>query len=105
MKRVLPIITLFLVFAFSASAQLANPVKWTYSAKKVSDKVYDIYISAILDANWHIYAQDAGEGPEPTTLKFNANPLVKLDGKVKEKGKHKIVKIELASYPNIHNER
>ncbi len=68
-------------------AQIENPVKWSYTAKKISDKVYDIYVTATLDAKWHIYAQDAGEGPEPTTLSFGKNPLLSLDGKVKEDGK------------------
>ena len=69
-----------------ASAQIENPVKWSYTSKKISDKVYDIYVTANLDPKWHIYAQDAGEGPEPTSLSFGKNPLVKLDGKVKEDG-------------------
>jgi DsbC/DsbD-like thiol-disulfide interchange protein len=34
-----------------------------------------------------LYAQDAGEGPVPTQITFTANPLIKLDGKVKEVGK------------------
>jgi thiol:disulfide interchange protein DsbD len=71
----------------AAFAQIENPVKWSYTAKKVSDKVYDIYITATLDNKWHIYAQDAGEGPEPTSLSFSKNPLVSLDGKIKEEGK------------------
>jgi thiol:disulfide interchange protein DsbD len=43
-------------------------------------------MTAVLDKKWHIYAQDAGEGPEPTTFTFSPNPLLKLDGKVKEVG-------------------
>jgi thiol:disulfide interchange protein DsbD len=70
-----------------ASAQIENPVKWSYTAKKISDKVYDVYVTATLDAKWHIYAQEAGEGPEPTSLSFAKNPLIKLEGKVKEDGK------------------
>jgi len=74
-------------FVAAATAQIENPVKWSYTAKKISDKVYDVYVTATLDPKWHIYAQDAGEGPEPTSLMFGKNPLVKLDGKVKEEGK------------------
>lgn len=82
----------FLLFFFSlilgtANAQIENPVRWMYSAKKISDKMYELHLSAILESNWHIYAQDAGEGPEPTTFVFGKNPLVKLDGKTKEIGK------------------
>lgn len=74
-------------FVAAATAQIENPVKWSYTAKKISDKVYDVYVTASLDTKWHIYAQEAGEGPEPTSLTFGKNPLVKLDGKVKEDGK------------------
>lgn len=86
MKKIIPFVLFCFMFS-GANAQMINPVKWNYTAKKVSDKVYDIYMTAVLDENWHIYAQDAGEGPEPTTIKFSPNPLVKLDGKVKEAGK------------------
>ncbi|MBX2888645.1 MAG: hypothetical protein KF829_08330 [Ferruginibacter sp.] len=72
---------------FSASAQIANPVKWNYTAKKTADKTYEIYFSASIDPGWHLYAQEPGEGPEPTTFAFTKNPLVTPDGSVKEMGK------------------
>ena len=85
MKNILLLILLFA--GYNVSAQISEPVKWTYTAKKVSDKVYDIYVTAMLDNTWHIYAQEAGEGPEPTSFTFSNNPIVKLEGKVKEIGK------------------
>jgi thiol:disulfide interchange protein DsbD len=86
MKKIYLALLSFFVVAV-ASAQIENPVKWSYTAKKISDKVYDVYVTANLDNKWHIYAQDAGEGPEPTSLSFSKNPLINLDGKVKEEGK------------------
>lgn len=86
MKKLSLVFLSFFMLAVAA-AQIENPVKWSYTAKKISDKVYDIYVTANLDAKWHIYAQDAGEGPEPTSLSFAKNPLIKLEGKVKEDGK------------------
>jgi thiol:disulfide interchange protein DsbD len=81
----------FLLFSFflvaAVTAQIENPVKWSYTAKKVSDKVFDVYVTAALDPKWHIYAQEAGEGPVSTSFAFNKNPLVVMDGKVKETGK------------------
>ena len=71
----------------SVSAQVENPVSWSYSAKKISDKLFELHITATIADKWHIYAQDAGEGPEPTSLKFSKNPLLKFDGSVKEAGK------------------
>ncbi len=76
-----------LFFAGFVHAQINNPVLWTYSAKKIADKTYELHITATIIGNWHLYAQDAGEGPEPTTFKFTTNPLISFDGKVKEIGK------------------
>ena len=86
---------LFAVFSFimlSASAQMENPVQWSYSAKKIADKTYELHITANLEGKWHIYAQDAGEGPVPTEFSFTTNPLVKMDGKVLAVGKGKTKK-------------
>lgn len=81
------IFTFISLFVLTASAQMENPVQWAFSATKVADKTYELHITATLEGNWHIYAQDAGEGPVPTEFNFAVNPLVKLDGKVKELGK------------------
>ena len=53
----------------------------------IADKTYELHITATIGNNWHLYAQDAGEGPVHTQITFTANPLIKLDGKVKEVGK------------------
>jgi thiol:disulfide interchange protein DsbD len=79
---------LLLIFTtYIGFAQVENPVSWSFTAKKISAKQYELHMTAAVDGNWHIYAQDAGEGPEPTSFTFVKNPLVKLDGKVKEMGK------------------
>lgn len=76
-----------LLFAGIANAQINNPVSWTYTAKKIADKTYELHLTATIGGNWHLYAQDAGTGPEPTTFVFTKNPLISFDGKVKEVGK------------------
>mgnify|MGYP003473640011 FL=1 len=86
MKKIFTALTLLLFSGF-ANAQINNPVTWSYSAKKIADKTYEIHMTANIDGNWHLYAQDAGEGPEPTTFSFTTNPLISFDGKVKEVGK------------------
>ena len=79
---------LLLLFAFYADAQINNPVIWNYTAKKIADKTYELHITASINANWHLYAQGAGTGPEPTTaFTFTKNPLINFDGNVKEVGK------------------
>lgn len=82
------VLGLFLVmFTIVVNGQINNPVKWSYTAHKIANKTYELRMTAIIDGNWHLYAQDAGEGPEPTTISFSNNPLVTFEGKPKEVGK------------------
>lgn len=88
MKPILTLLVTLLVTANFALAQSSKQVKWTYTVKKVADKTYEVHMTATVNAKWHIYAQDAGvEGPLPTAFTFTKNPLLSLDGKVKEVGK------------------
>lgn len=83
-------IVLFLLvasIAINVNAQIENPVKWTYTAKKVKGDLYELHMTAVLEPKWHIYAQEAGEGPEPTAFVFAKNPIIKLEGAVTEIGK------------------
>ncbi len=65
-----------------------DPVTWTYEAKKKADGSYDLVITATLPKPWHIYSQNTDEnGPVPTTITFNANPLITKVGKTTEAGK------------------
>ncbi|MFT3910161.1 MAG: protein-disulfide reductase DsbD family protein [Ferruginibacter sp.] len=98
MKKTLLFAFLLLAIVSGTRAQLIDPVQWTYTAKKIADKTYELHMTAVLDNKWHIYAQDAGEGPEPTSFKFTGNPLVKLDGAVKEEGK-----LEKSFDPNFNS--
>jgi len=69
-------------------AQSSKEVSWSYSAKKVADKLYEIHMTATIGGNYHMYAQNpGGEGPIPTSFKFTSNPLFITDGKIKEAGK------------------
>jgi hypothetical protein len=66
-----------------------NVVHWNCTAKKISDKTYEVHITATIDKGWHIYSQTTPkEGPSlPTKISFNKNPLIAFQGKVKEIGK------------------
>ncbi len=87
MKKFLTLLMAVVAFSGIAMAQLESPVKWSYTSKKIGNKEYELRMVATIDNNWHVYAQDAGEGPEPTSFTFSNNPLVKLEGKVQETGK------------------
>lgn len=86
--RKLYLLGCFMAVAMAVSAQSNKAVHWTFSAKKIADKVFEVHMTASIDGNYHMYAQNAGvEGPLPTVFKFTVNPLAAADGKVKEVGK------------------
>lgn len=87
MKKLVAIILILFTFPVLLSAQILNPVKWSYSAKKIGNNQYILHIKASIDNGWHLYAQDAGEGPVPTRFKFDKNPKIALKGKTREVGK------------------
>lgn len=86
MKKLLTLIALF-ALPLLVSAQIENPVKWNFSSKKINETTYELHMTATIDHGWHLYAQEAGEGPVATAFKFSKNPLVANSGKVKEDGK------------------
>jgi thiol:disulfide interchange protein DsbD len=87
MKRIV-LLTLIAFSGLSLKAQL-NPVSWSFSTVKTGDKQYEIRMVATIQQNWHLYSQVQPEDAIaiPTHFKFNANPLVSLEGKIQELGK------------------
>ena len=89
MKKIIAIVVVSFAIS-SLHAQVQDPVKWNYSATKKSDKEYTVTIDAMLPGAWHIYSINTpADGPVPTSISFKKNPLVTLDGTVKENGKLK----------------
>lgn len=72
----------------AANAQL-NPVSWSFTSKKIADKTYEIHLTASMQSGWHLYSQVQPEDAIaiPTGFKINSNPLMSLEGKIKELGK------------------
>ena len=99
---------ILIVFIFSAwSVQAQNPVSWSFSSKKISDKTFELHLTANIQLGWHLYSQEQPDDAVamPTSVKINNNPLLKLDGKVKEVGsmekyKDKILGISAHQYSN-----
>jgi Disulphide bond corrector protein DsbC len=87
-------------------AQKENPVKWAFSSKKINATTYEIRLSATLAPKWHIYSQTTeGDGPVPTSIVFDKNPLVKSEGAIAEQGKlkkeyNKFFGANVSSYDN-----
>ncbi|MEO7312387.1 MAG: protein-disulfide reductase DsbD domain-containing protein [Chitinophagaceae bacterium] len=69
-------------------AQIKNPVKWAYTAKKIADKTYEVHITATIDPGWHVYTLDhKADVGIATSVNFTKNPLATADGKLRAKGK------------------
>ncbi|HCN83584.1 MAG TPA: disulfide bond formation protein DsbD [Sphingobacteriaceae bacterium] len=70
---------------FSVSAQIDNPVHWSFSAEKINDTEANLKLTASIDAGWHIYSlNDPGEGLIPTSFKFNKSKDFSLIGETLE---------------------
>jgi hypothetical protein len=88
MKRMIIFTLVFVLVSNLLNAQL-NPVSWTFTAKRISDKTYELHLTATMQSGWHLFSQVQPEDAVaiPTGFKLNTNPLVTLDGKIKEVGK------------------
>jgi thiol:disulfide interchange protein DsbD len=85
MKHLIPVLAL--LFATSVFGQSNKQVQWNFTTKKINETTYEVHMTATVNGDWHLYAQNVGvEGPIPTSFTFNKNPLVVLDSKIKEEG-------------------
>ena len=83
-------ITLFLALITTtavAMAQLKDPVQWSFTSVKKSDKMYEVTFTATIEKPWHIYSQSTPKGgPVPTRIVYKTNPLATVKGLAKESG-------------------
>lgn len=85
-----------------------NPVSWTFTAKKIGDKTFEVHMTATIQKSWHLYSQTQPEDAvaNPTAFTLTANPLLTLDGKIKEVGKmEKFVDKELGLSANQYSDK
>lgn len=87
------ITTLLFLLSCSMFGQMYNPVKWTTSVEKISDKEYILKAEAIIQAGWHLYGQYIEEGgPSATAFTFkNEKKNFDLVGKTTEGKGHEVV--------------
>ena len=79
---------ILLTIAGHAFSQVKDPVKWAYTSKKIDESTFEVSLTATVDPTWHIYSQSTPEGgPSATVIAFTKNPLIQLEGEVKEVGK------------------
>lgn len=88
MKKISGFILMLLV-SLSSMAQSGTKVNWTYTVKKLSDKQYELKLTATVMPGWHLYSQVQSKEAIalPTKISFAKNPLVVFNGTVKEVGK------------------
>lgn len=81
------VILCILCVLYTAIVLAQGPVQWQCKARKVSDKTWEIRLTAQVDEPWHIYSQQTpAGGPLPTKISFIKNPLLLPAGKLKEEG-------------------
>ncbi|WP_316792047.1 protein-disulfide reductase DsbD domain-containing protein [Pedobacter frigoris] len=84
MKKIALFIVLSLICKF-ADAQILQPVKWSYAAKRINAKEAIIYLKATIDNGWHIYSQKIADGgPTKTEFNFYPSSSYALSGKTLE---------------------
>src|SRR5689334_1808979 len=84
------LISLFLLVIVTSQvfSQLKDPIKWSFSSKKINETSFEISLTATVQPSWHIYSQTTPDGgPFATIISFTKNPLITLDGDAKEVGK------------------
>jgi len=84
MKRSFATIALFFLITLGLNAQILEPVSWSFSSNKLSDKEYELVFTAEIDLHWHLYSQDIPMSPPATRFTFNENKDYKLIGDVTE---------------------
>ena len=80
------------MLSISAKAQLAEPVKWSFKAEKISISEYKVTLTATMDEGWYVYSQDlSGKGPVATRINFELSQNIEFEGKPLELGNKKEV--------------
>ncbi len=92
------LVTIWCLFLVSAYSQI-KPIKFTFTASEISNNKYDIHLLASIEKSWHIFALDQPKKSSifPTSIKFNKNPLISLEGKIKEIGNKEFVNERLTN--------
>ena len=71
MRHIFSVAAFLLAAVTMTHAQILQPVKWSYGAKKISATEAIVFLKATIDDGWHVYAQHVKEGgPVPTSVKF-----------------------------------
>lgn len=92
MKRIIFITFLLMTLAFSATAQIVNPVTWKSKIEMKGDDKGEIVFTALIQSGWHMYSYDVDPnvGPTPLSVSYPTLKGVKLNGRIRaDKKAHK----------------
>ncbi|WP_207532352.1 protein-disulfide reductase DsbD N-terminal domain-containing protein [Desertivirga arenae] len=79
------VVAVLLFLTTFASAQIVNPVKWSYAAKKISKTEAVVLFKATIDNGWHLYSQNIPDGgPVATKFEFSPSKAYTVTGKTSE---------------------
>ncbi len=88
MKKILSFM-LVLSLALMATAQIQDPVKWSFSVKDLNENESELVFTAQLDQGWHLYSQHTDpNGPFPIAFEFTPSADYKRIGGVSEPKPH-----------------
>jgi len=86
-RKAFCIVFLFSAFwgGYKASAQVLQPVHWSFAAEQEKDNIVVLTITARVDKGWHLYSQYNTEGiTQATVFTFEKSKNYKLVGKTSE---------------------
>ena len=94
---------IFFSFVLCIGALYAQkPYEWSFYAKRVADKTFEIHCTMDVKQPWHTYSQFTPDGgPLPTKFEFAKNPLYSLSGPARENGKM-LIKHESVFDVDVH---
>lgn len=71
MKRIFALFLILSSIISVSSAQILEPVQWTFKSEKVSDTEYNLIFSATIEDTWHLYSNNLPPGgPLPTVISY-----------------------------------
>jgi DsbC/DsbD-like thiol-disulfide interchange protein len=93
MKKIILLAAFIALVSFGASAQIEDPVSWSYGQKRISKTEAIVYLKATIQDGWHIYSQNIKPGgPIKTSIAFaSSKDFVKVGSTAEPKP---IVKFE-----------
>lgn len=87
MKKIVLLCAISLFAFLAVNAQILEPVTFKTELKVLSDAEAEIIFSASIEAGWHVYSTDLGEGPISATFNVEQTEGVDVVGKLIPRGK------------------